>query len=88
MPSLLRHTFQFLDGFDIVALSETQLPSILDHLLPNHTLHAIDAKRHACAGEELLLGVRNSLHLSVQSWAPSCGTSGILWAVCVRRDQQ
>lgn len=77
--ALTQQTFAFLETFDIVALTETQLASEPGHLLPTHTIHSFGARRNAVAGEGLLLGVRNSLGLSVQKWMPNCGSSGAIW---------
>ena len=68
-----------MDGFDIVAVTETKLLSNPRHVLTNHALHTVAADRQHKAGQGLLLGVRKSLNFGVRPWFPSCGHSGTAW---------
>ena len=71
-------THQYLDRFDFVLLSETQLVALPQHLLPRHVLYTTPASADARPGEGLLIGVRRNLGLSVAVW-PSNPISGTLW---------
>ncbi len=71
-------THQYLDGFDFVLLSETQLVEPPQHLLPQHILYTTPASADARPGEGLLIGVRRSLGLSLTSWQ-SHPTSSTMW---------
>ena len=81
----MNNTFEYLHGFDIVAVSETKLLSLPRHLLPDHTLHSVPAERQHKAGQGLLLGVRTALNYTVQPWFPSCGGSGTAWLQLTQR---
>jgi len=74
----LHETHQFLDTFDFVFLSETQLIAPLSHLLPDHDLHSLPADTAGRPGEGLLLAIRRSLGLVTIPW-PADPKSGTLW---------
>ena len=63
-----RDTYQYMEQFDVVILTETQSTAPLDSLFPHHDVYHTRASRKGKHGEGLLLAVRRHHAYFSQKW--------------------
>ena len=81
----LQDGLQYLQGFDVLLLSETRTVDVPDSMFPDHSIAFTPASRQGIAGEGLLVAVKKSSAYHVQDWS-SDSTS--LWVKLTFHDDR